>query len=424
MESTVKLESNRWFVLCMGIFANMCMGAAYASSVFAKPILLHLGLTKVGSAGALVPNMALWANAFSINLACLPIGMILSGKIADSKSPGMVVTGGGILFGLGMFLCGFTSSITWLYIFFGVVMGIGSGAAYGAIVSTSVRWFPDMRGLASGLSVGALGFGTLVIAPVASYLMATAPVGKIPVLWAFIVLGIAFLIIISLGAIVIKNPPAGYKPQNRVPKASSNAGTSVNEFTWKQLFGKVDFWVLYLMYISGAFSGLMIISQASPIAQTMAKLTPAVAVGIVASMGLSNALGRVFWGFISDKTGRLAALLIMFIITSIVMFLLPGMAIAYQTLLIAALVVSACYGGYLGIFPSVCADYFGSGNLTVNYAMLFTAFSIAALAGPKVGAQIFLITGSYANAFIIAGTVSSVGGVLAVISMITRKKIA
>lgn len=419
----MKLESKRWFVLCMGILANMCMGAAYASSVFAKPILLHLGLTKMGPAGALVPNMALWANAFSINLACLPIGMLLSGKIADSKSPRVVVIGGGILFGLGMFLCGFTSSITWLYLFFGVIMGIGSGAAYGAIVSTSVRWFPDMRGLASGLSVGALGFGTLIIAPVASNLMATAPAGKVPVLWAFTILGIAFLIIISLGAIIIKNPPAGYKPQNWTPKASSRAA-SVNDFTWKQLFGKVEFWILYLMYISGAFSGLMIISQASPIAQTMAKLTPAVAVGIVASMGLANALGRVFWGFISDKIGRLAALLLMFIVTSLVMFLLPGMAHAYQTLLIAALAISACYGGYLGIFPSVCADYFGPKNLTVNYAMLFTAFSIAAVAGPKVGAQIFLSTGSYANAFIIAGAVSSLGGVLTAVSLLTRKKAA
>jgi MFS transporter, OFA family, oxalate/formate antiporter len=420
----VKLESKRWFILLMGILANMCMGAAYASSVFAKPILLHLGLTKVGAAGALVPNMALWANAFSINLACLPVGMLLSGKIADRKSPRVVVIGGGILFGLGMFLCGFTNSINWLYIFFGVIMGIGSGAAYGAIVSASVRWFPDMRGLASGLAVGALGFGTLIIAPVASYLMTTVPSGDVPVLWAFRVLGIAFLVIIALGGIVIKNPPVSYKPANWVPKASAQGSTSVKDFTWVQLLGKMEFWVLYVMYISGAFSGLMIISQASPIAQTMAKLTPAVAVGIVASMGLSNALGRVFWGFISDKIGRLGALLLMFAATSAVMFALPAMALAHQSLLIAVLLVSACYGGYLGIFPSVCADYFGPKNLTVNYALLFSAFSIAAIAGPMVGARIFLKTGSYANAFVIAGVVSAAGGLLTIISLLTRKKTA
>ena len=420
----MKLESKRWLILATGILANMCMGAAYASSVFAKPILLFLGLTKLGAAGTPVPDMSLWANAFSINLACLPIGMLLSGKIADIKSPRIVVIGGGILFGLGMFLCGFTSSITWLYIFFGAVMGIGSGAAYGAVVSTSVRWFPDMRGLASGLAVGALGFGTLVIAPVAQYLMSNVPAGGVPVLWAFRVLGVAFLIIISLGAIIIANPPAGYKPDGWVPKASSKTAASTQDYTWRELFGKVEFWLLYLMYIGGAFSGLMIISQASPIAQTMAKLTPAVAVGIVASMGLANALGRVFWGFISDWIGRLGALLLMFITTSAVMFMLPTLALAHQTLLIAVLAVSACYGGYLGIFPSVCADYFGSKNLTVNYAVLFSAFSIAAVAGPKVGAKIFLKTGSYAQAFVIAGVVSSVGVVLTVVSMMTKKKVA
>lgn len=418
----MKLETKRWFILLMGILANMCMGAAYASSVFAKPILLHLGLTKMGAAGALVPNMALWANAFSINLACLPVGMLLSGKIADRKSPRVVVIGGGILFGIGMFLCGFTNSINWLYIFFGIVMGIGSGAAYGAIVSASVRWFPDMRGLASGLAVGALGFGTLIIAPVASTLMTTVPSGDVPVLWAFRVLGIAFLIVIAIGGFVIKNPPPSYKPANWVPKASAQGSVSVKDCTWIQLFGKMDFWVLYIMYISGAFAGLMIISQASPIAQTMAKLTPAVAVGIVASMGLSNALGRVFWGFISDKIGRLGALLLMFAATSAVMFALPVLALSHQSLLVAVLVVSACYGGYLGIFPSVCADYFGPKNLTVNYALLFSAFSIAAIAGPMVGARIFLKTGSYANAFVIAGIVSAAGGLLTIISLLTHKK--
>jgi OFA family oxalate/formate antiporter-like MFS transporter len=348
--------------------------------------------------------------------------MLLSGKIADRKSPRVVVIGGGILFGLGMFLCGFTNSINWLYIFFGMVMGIGSGAAYGAIVSTSVRWFPDMRGLASGLAVGALGFGTLIIAPVASYLMTTAPSGNVPVLWAFRVLGIVFLVVIALGALVINNPPVSYRPVNWVPNASARVSTTIRDFTWVQLLSRMEFWVLYVMYISGAFSGLMIISQASPIAQTMAKLTPAVAVGIVASMGLANALGRVFWGFISDKIGRLGALLLMFTATSAVMFALPAMALAHQTLLVAVLVVSACYGGYLGIFPSVCADYFGLKNLTVNYALLFSAFSIAAIAGPMVGARIFLKTGSYANAFVIAGAVSAAGGLLTIISLLTRKK--
>jgi OFA family oxalate/formate antiporter-like MFS transporter len=398
------------------------MGAAYASSVFAKPLLSFLNLTKMGPAGVLVPDMSKWAFAFSLNLACLPLGMLLAGKIADAKGPKIVVIGGGILFGLGMILTGYTNSLTWLYSTFGIMMGIGSGAAYGAIVSTAVRWFPDKRGLASGLAVGALGIGTLVIAPVAQNLMSNVPQGQVAVLYAFKVLGAAFLLIISLAAIFMSNPPIGFKPANWTPPATKSANAGATDFKWSQLFGKVEFWLLYLMYISGAFAGLMIISQASPISQSMTKLTAASAVGIVAIIGLSNALGRVFWGFISDLFGRLNALLLMYILTAVAMFLLPQFALQKSTLLICVLTVGACFGGYLGTFPSVCADYFGTKNLTVNYALLFSAFSIAAIAGPMVGAKIFVLSQSYTNAFIIAGVVSSAGMLLTIVTKIVSKK--
>ena len=156
----------------------------------------------------------------------------------------------------------------------------------------------------------------------------------------------------------------------------------------------------------------MIISQASPIAQKMTRLTPEAAVKIVALIGLANALGRVFWGYISDKIGRLSSILAMFFITAIAMFLLPSSALKETPLLISVLFVGLCFGGYLGIFPSVCADYFGARNLTLNYALLFSAFSIAAITGPMVGAKIVLLTDSYARAFNVAGAVSVAGGIL------------
>jgi len=418
----MKLESKRWLILSMGILANMCMGAAYASSVFAKPLLIFLGLTKLGPAGTMVPDMAKWALAFSLNLACLPLGMLLSGKIADVRSPRMVVIGGGILFGTGMILTGFTSSLFWLYCTFGIMMGIGSGAAYGAVVSTSVRWFPDKRGLAGGLAVGALGIGTLVIAPVAQLLMTHVYPGDVPVLWAFKVLGIAFLIVITLASLIMVNPPAQYTPANWTPKSPGKAGSLAgNDYTWFQLFGKYQFWLLYSMYICGAFAGLMIISQASPIAQTMSKLTPKNAVGIVALIGLGNAFGRVLWGFISDLIGRLNTLLIMYVVTAATMFLLPEFALQKSTLLPCVMLIGVCYGGYLGIFPSVCADYFGTKNLAVNYALLFSAFSIAAIAGPMVGAKSFIHTSSYSAAFLIAGIVSILGLILTCAALVASK---
>jgi len=401
----VKLESRRWLILAMGIFANMCQGAVYASSVFAKPLQAYLHLTPVD-----------WSWVFSVNLACLPLGMLLSGKIADALSSRGVVAVGGLLFGLGMLLSGFAHSLTWVLCCFGVLMGVGSGAAYGAIVSTSVRWFPDMRGLAGGLSVGALGIGTLVIAPVGQYLMANAPQGEPPVLWAFKALGVAFVLVIAVASIFMKPPPAGYKPEGWEPKAGAPGSATANNYEWKQLFGRPEFWTLYLMYACGAFSGLMVISQASQIAQKMTKLSPAQAVAIVSLIGLANALGRVFWGFVSDRIGRLNSLLAMFVITGATMFFLPELALSYWTLLFGALLVGACFGGYLGIFPSVAADYFGVKNLTVNYALLFSAFSVAAIAGPRVAGKIVQSTGSYAQAFVVAGVVCVAGALLTLVA--------
>jgi len=167
----------------------------------------------------------------------------------------------------------------------------------------------------------------------------------------------------------------------------------------------------------------MVISQASPIGQKMANLTPADAVWIVSLMGLSNALGRVFWGFVSDKIGRLNSLLTMFAVTAVAMFLLPELAKAKTTLLIDGMIVGACFGGYLGTFPSVCADYFGTKNLTVNYALLFSAFSVAAIAGPISAGKIHTATGTYVNAFIIAGAVSAAGVLLTIIAIfLSRRK--
>lgn len=406
----MSLDKRRWLILLAGIVANLCQGAAYASSIFAKPVLefLHCMVAKNGHIG---PDMNKWAFAFSLNLGMLPVGMLLSGKLADQKSPRLVVAIGALLFGGGMFLAGYTSNINWFFVTFGIMMGLGSGSAYGAIVSTAVRWFPDRRGLASGLAVGALGFGPAVIAPVALSLMAHAPAGSVPVLFTFKVLGIAFLIAMGLAALATSNPPKGYKPEGFTPSPAAKAVSGIN-FTWTQMLGTGKFWVLYVMYACGAFSGLMIISQASPIAKEIAGDPAQIAIfaaKAVSVIAIANAAGRVVWAYISDLIGRMPALCAMFLITAIAMFVLPQFAAQQNTFMIDAILIGICFGGYLGTFPSLCADSFGSTGMAVNYALLFSAFAVAAIAGPKVGAIIKMSTGSYSQAFIIAGVVSAVG---------------
>ncbi|MHB1456219.1 MAG: L-lactate MFS transporter [Armatimonadota bacterium] len=426
----MNLGIKRWLILICGILANLCQGAAYASSIFAGPMLQHLGLM-IEKNGEMVPDIPQWVVAFSINLAMLPIGMLLSGKIADQKGPRFVVLTGALLFGLGMFLTGYASSKYMLYATFGVMMGLGSGAAYGAIVATSVRWFPDMRGLASGLAVGALGFGPFVIVPVAGWLMAHDPDPAVAILYTFKALGILFLVIMGLASIIMTNPEKGYVPAGYTPPAptTANAAASGKDIGWQEMLGKGKFWLLYILYACGAFSGLMIISQAKQIAMGLEPTigdpveTAKFAGSIVMILALANATGRILWGFVSDWIGRIQALALMFLITAVVMFLMPILTTGTMTLIIGAILIGACYGGYLGIFPPICADSFGGKNMGVNYALLFSAFSVAAIIGPTVGASISKSQGSYDIAFRLAGGLAALGVIIAVSMIISAKKI-
>lgn len=416
----------RWLILSAGILANLCQGAAYASSVFAVPMLLRLGLT-IMKDGKPAPDMTKWALAFSMNLGMLFIGMLLAGKIADQKGPRMCVLVGGIVFGLGILLAGFANSFAAFCLTFGIMGGLGSGIAYGAIVATAVRWFPDMRGLASGLAVGALGFGPVFIVKIANTLMGPAGPGQVEtVAYTLKVLGGSFLVIMSVASLIMTNPPKDYV----VGKAAAAGGPApaAAGMTWKEMMGTPKFWLLYALYACGAFSGLMIISQAKPIYMgiKIAGATPdsmkALAGGFVMTIATFNALGRVAWGTVSDWIGRMWALTLMFLITGVTMFMLPKLSTDPGTIKIAGILIGLCYGGYLGTFPALCGESFGMKSMAVNYALLFSAFSLAAIAGPYVAGYIKNTTGHYDQAFTIAAAVCTVGFVLALVATLSKPK--
>jgi OFA family oxalate/formate antiporter-like MFS transporter len=193
------------------------------------------------------------------------------------------------------------------------------------------------------------------------------------------------------------------------------------------MLSKGRFWLLYLLYICGAFSGLMFVSQAKPIANAALKsiIMDPVALGkyagfVVMVIAIANATGRIIWGTISDWIGRQWALVLMFLITTIAMFLMPSLVTGKSTILLGAVLIGACFGGYLGTFPPICADSFGAKNMAVNYALLFSAFAVAALIGPQVAAYIQKTTGGYDLAYKVAGTVSLLG--LFVSTAMTRSK--
>ena len=403
----MELDRKRWLVIAAGVAANLCSGAAYSFSVFRGAFQARLGCSE--------PQVAL---AFSLSLAFLPVGMILAGRQADRGRPRPVVAFGGLVFGLGMFLAGSSHSLIWLYATFGMMMSLGNGAVYGAIVASAVKWFPDRRGMASGMVVGALGLGTLLIAPLAQHMIASPSLG---LLGACRMLGTAFWVITLGASLLIITPPAGYVPSG-FNAASTESDAKSQDLDWRGMLRMPRFWLLYVIYVAGAFPGLMLISQASPIAQDVTRLSAATAALVVSVLGLANATGRLFWGALSDRIGRFEALMLMFAVTSVVMFAFVRLANASAGLVVATLAVGLCYGGYLGTFPSLCADSFGSRYLSVNYGLLFSAFAVAGILGPRVGALLKESTGGYAEGFIVAGGIAAFGLLVAMAGRIAMRR--
>lgn len=390
------LKQKRWLILIASVIINLCIGSGYAWSVFAKPVIAALGCTAAAA-----------ALAFTISNGVGPITMITGGRIQDKIGPKWVIFFGAFMFGGGVFLAGFSNSVTWLYMSYGVIMGLGMGIIYSCTVANTVKFFPDKRGLVAGIATAGYGCGSIVVPP-----LANAMINSMGILNTFKTLGIAYIIIIAVGSFFIQTAPPNYKPEgwNPPPPSATSAVSGVDK-NWNQMLADPMFYVLFLMLLAGAFSGLMIISQASPIVQEVTKVTPAVAAVAVSLLALANTSGRIFWGWVSDKIGRYNALIVMYIIAGLSTFSLSSISV-YGTFVVAIMLVGFCFGGTMGIFPALTADKFGPKNNGVNYGIMFCAFALAGYLGPILAANIKASSGTYTTAFMIAASMSIIGVLL------------
>ncbi|MGH4051601.1 MAG: L-lactate MFS transporter [Clostridium sp.] len=388
-------QTNRWIVLIASIFMNLCIGSAYAWSVFQKPLIEMFGWQTTQA-----------SLTFTINLCLVPFAMIVAGRIQDKRGPKKVTLVGGLIFGAGVILSGFTSSLTVLYLTYGVLGGLGIGTVYGCTIANTVKWFPDKRGLAGGLVAAGFGSGAVLFAP-----LSVSLIENFGVLSTFKILGFVFMLCIVACSFAMKAPEAGWKPEGWVPKVLSPTAiaTVTVDMTPGQMVKDVKFYVLWIMYTIGCISGLMIIGHASPIAQEKIGLTPQVAAVIVSVLAFANSGGRIFWGSVSDKIGRYNAILGMYILSSGMLILLSG-AKTTGVFVVAVCGIALSFGGFLGIFPSVTADNFGSKNIGVNYGVMFTAFGLAAFVGPRLAAMVKEASGGeYGTAFLIVAIMNIAG---------------
>ena len=407
------LTRKRWWVLVASCLINLCIGSLYTWSVFSAPMAAYLSeLTgNTLTAGDL-------AIVFTVANSVGPITLISGGFFNDRMGPRWVIFLGGIMFGGGMFLCGLAGSVAMLILGFGLGCGLAMGLVYGCTVSNSVKFFPDHRGLIGGLATATYGIGSVIIPPVATSLIESAGVTS-----AFRIFGIIFLVAICGGSFLVHRCPEGFVPSGWIPPAASISSVKSDK-NWKGMLQSPEFYVMIFMLTCGAFSGLMVISQASSMAQLMAGMTPAAAAVAVSVLALFNGGGRVLAGWLSDKLGRIRTLQLVFMlyILGLVLLLIthPGSVVVFYG---GMGLVGFCFGAFMGIFPGFTADQFGAKHNSVNYGIMFIGFALAGFFGPLGMNALYQSSGSYHPAFFLGIALSSVGLILTfVYKMVSRAK--
>ena len=358
------ITMKRWFVVLGAIIIQLNLGAVYAWSLFNQPLINEFG----------------WARqeigiTFSIKIAMLALFAIIAGRIQDKVGPRWVATFGGLLLGSGVILSSQATTLTQLYIFYGFIGGAGLGFAYVCPLSACVKWFPEKRGLISGVAVAGFGLGGLIYTPVILFFIERFGVSN-----AFFYLGIMYLILVVTGAQLLSNPEE--KPED-CSVSNQFIGTQ-QHFAPSQMLKTYQFYLLWVMYFLGTMAGLLVISFAVNIGEEVANLTSEKAGHAVMVIAIFNAAGRILLGKISDNIGRINTLVLLYGTTATMLFYMSMADVNYGMFLVSVALIGLCFGGFLALFPSVTADYYGTRNIGTNYGFMYMAYGISAFVGPFV----------------------------------------
>jgi OFA family oxalate/formate antiporter-like MFS transporter len=319
-----------------------------------------------------------------------------------ARGPRVVGVTGGILYGLGVFLASFSGHGLWvLYLSYGVLGGAGIGLGYIVSIATLVKWFPDRRGFITGVAVAGFGAGALVMAPIATRL-----IQSVGVLQTFAWLGGALLVLVAGPALLMQEPPAGWRPEGWQPTPSA-AAAPVAGSTLRQALASWQWYALWAVLFLNVTAGISIISQASPMAQEITGVNAVVAATMVGIISIANGAGRFLWAWLSDVIGRRSAFLVMFSLQAVLFFLLPRVH-SFGLFTSLAVVVLLCYGGGFGTMPAFCADYFGSREVGSIYGLMLTAWGCASALGPMLMASLRQSTGGYGQALLILSAIMTV----------------
>ncbi|WP_191565640.1 OFA family MFS transporter [Metabacillus idriensis] len=382
---------NRWLIAAAAVGIHISIGSVYSWSVFTNPLkeAHNWGLSEISL-------------TFSIAILFLGLSAAFMGHFVEKYGPRTSGILSSICFGAGLIGAGFAESIGSLYLmyfFYGALGGIGLGIGYITPVSSLVKWFPDRRGLATGLAIMGFGFASLIASPVIASLISSAGIDK-----TFYILGAVYFIIMIASSLYLSPPPIGWLPEGMKgnKEISQEKNRDLSQLTANEAIKTIRFWALWAMLFINVTCGIAIISVASPMAQDVAGLSAAAAAAMVGIMGLFNGFGRIGWASVSDYIGRPNVYTAFFAIQTVAFLLLPSISNAILFQLIIFLILT-CYGGGFASIPAYIGDLFGTKQLGAIHGYILTAWAAAGLAGPLAVSWIRETTNSYSLTLFIFG---------------------
>lgn len=436
---------NRWLVVAGAILIQLALGAIYAWSVFTPK------LTAVDGAYQFTAGQTAWI--FSAGLFVFALVMIWAGRKLASIGPQKLAMAGGIVLGLGYILAGFFGdSFIAQLILIGIVGGAGIGLAYVVPIAVGVKWFPDRKGMLTGLAVAGFGFGATIWVKWAGswgggLLNNFEMFGLDSVRSVFILYGIIFALMVLLGSLVMKDPPEGWLPEGYTPPTASAAkGTGQINFDSNEMLKTPQFYMLFITFVFSALAGLMVIyciklfgidaltysklgslDITNPDFESTKNWASAIAGTAMATYAILNGLGRIVWGVVSDKIGRKMSIFLMCLIQGVIMLFLFQLGSGTTTFIIAAAIIGFNFGGNFALFPAATADFFGNKSVGKNYGLVFFAYGIAGIVGPQL-AGVFKDAAKGADnpsawltPFIIAGVACLIGAVIILLTKMPKK---
>ena len=383
----------RWKVLAGGFLMDLAFGNIYGWSVFVAPLEKEFGWKRADT-----------SMVFTIAIFMTGLTFLLAGWIYDRRGPALCAFTGGVLASAGFYLSAYTHSLAYLYVCFGVVGGFGAGLGCAVIIPTVAKWFPDKRGLAIGLIVGAYGGSSAIFGPLAGNVL----IPRYGLNTTFQILGVTFFVMTMIGALMLKNPSPGFRPLNWSLTSAQRVTDSIRQLSAGEVLKNSTFQLVWLAYAFGAAAGMMVISQLVPfsISRGISKGSIATTALVVGAFG--NVLGRVLSGWMSDALGRLNVLRLMIAISAITMPLLYAAGGNPWTLYATVIIVYYCYGTLLSVNSALCADFWGIRHVGLINGMIFTAWGTAGVIGPRIGGLLYDRYHDYRIAFYTASVLAAI----------------